>query len=148
MLTNCPMCKIILEVSTLNDHLLSDCDQKHLMKQCSNCKRPILLEQWLQHALKKSCTAPEADDANCPLCQTPISPPTDAGWRDHLLAGDGCPKNAESRRPKQSGYNQDSVHRATGNGDKAATNVQGSTGPESSKTTKPSSRHTISNKRK
>ncbi|KAG1050182.1 hypothetical protein G6F43_007531 [Rhizopus delemar] len=56
VLTNCPMCKTILEVSTLKEHLLLDCERGHLVKQCNHCKYPIPVEQWLQHTLKNTCT--------------------------------------------------------------------------------------------
>ncbi|KAG0171874.1 hypothetical protein DFQ29_008645 [Apophysomyces sp. BC1021] len=55
VLTNCPMCDIITEISTLNDHAFSDCEKRHLVKQCGRCKQPISVEQWLQHTLKHNC---------------------------------------------------------------------------------------------
>lgn len=56
VLTNCPMCQIILEVSTLKDHLKTDCERKHLVKKCTHCREYVPVEQWLQHTLKKACT--------------------------------------------------------------------------------------------
>lgn len=64
VLTNCPMCQIILEVSTLNEHLQLDCDKKHLVKQCTTCKQSIPVEQWLQHSLKKTCIGKILSDNN------------------------------------------------------------------------------------
>ncbi|KAI8331900.1 hypothetical protein BC941DRAFT_382119 [Chlamydoabsidia padenii] len=93
-LTNCPMCQIILEVSTLQTHTLTDCEKRHLMKQCTRCKQAVPVEQWLQHTLKNACTAyTNPDEVRCPLCLITIEPGTDEGWRKHLLTGGGCPKN-------------------------------------------------------
>ncbi|KAL0093142.1 hypothetical protein F4703DRAFT_1730073 [Phycomyces blakesleeanus] len=55
VLTNCPMCSIILEVSTYNDHIFSDCEQRHLVKQCGRCRQAVPVEQWLNHTLKQTC---------------------------------------------------------------------------------------------
>jgi hypothetical protein len=46
----------ILEVSTLKDHLKTDCEKKHLVKQCTQCQQSIPVEQWKKHTLKKICT--------------------------------------------------------------------------------------------
>lgn len=91
----------ILEVSTLNEHAFTDCAKRHLVKQCTRCKQPIPVEQWLQHSLKKNCTAvTDPKETRCPFCLANIDPPTEAGWKAHLLSGSGCPKNP--RKPKKS----------------------------------------------
>ncbi|ORZ19753.1 hypothetical protein BCR42DRAFT_371491 [Absidia repens] len=94
-LTNCPMCQIILEVSTLQSHTATDCEKRHLMKQCTRCKQSIPVEQWLQHTLKATCSAytNSENETRCPLCLVTIEPGTEEGWRAHLLTGGGCPKN-------------------------------------------------------
>ncbi|CAO3596685.1 unnamed protein product [Absidia cylindrospora] len=94
-LTNCPMCHIILEVSTLQSHTVTDCEKRHLMKQCTRCKQSIPVEQWLQHTLKTTCSAYTSSEegTRCPLCLVTIEPGTEEGWRYHLLTGGGCPKN-------------------------------------------------------
>ncbi|CAO3646454.1 unnamed protein product [Cunninghamella blakesleeana] len=98
-LTNCPMCQIIVEVSTLHSHILKDCEKRHLMKQCTRCKQAIPVEQWLQHTLKNTCTAyTNPDEVRCPLCLISIEPANEEGWRLHLLNGEGCPKNQRRQR--------------------------------------------------
>ncbi|ORX61854.1 hypothetical protein DM01DRAFT_1331327 [Hesseltinella vesiculosa] len=91
-LTTCSMCQTIVEVSSLQSHMLTDCEKRHLLKQCTRCKQAIPVEQWLQHTLKNTCQA-YTNDTRCPLCQTVIQPANDQGWRRHLLSGQGCPKN-------------------------------------------------------
>ncbi|KAG0941094.1 hypothetical protein G6F57_006826 [Rhizopus arrhizus] len=87
VLTNCPMCKVITEISTLNEHMLNDCEKHHLIKECTRCHLAIPVEQWLQHSLKQTCPN--------------IEPPNDAGWKAHLMTGDGCPKLKKSRSPNK-----------------------------------------------
>ncbi|CEG63943.1 hypothetical protein RMATCC62417_01007 [Rhizopus microsporus] len=55
VLTNCPMCRMITEISTLNEHMLVDCEKRHLTKECTRCHLAIPVEQWLQHTLKQTC---------------------------------------------------------------------------------------------
>lgn len=80
-----------MEVSTLKDHLKSDCERKHLVKQCTNCKEYIPIEQWLQHSKKKACVATAKHQSRCPFCQKEMTRSTEAGWKTHLLHQ--CPKN-------------------------------------------------------
>ncbi|CEG80403.1 hypothetical protein RMATCC62417_14748 [Rhizopus microsporus] len=98
VLTNCPMCKTILEVSTLRDHLLVDCERSHLVKQCNHCKYPVPVEQWLQHTLKNNCTETSDNQTRCPFCQLDMTSSTEADWRMHLM--DECPKNPRRRKQK------------------------------------------------
>ncbi|KAI8885345.1 hypothetical protein K501DRAFT_322450 [Backusella circina FSU 941] len=101
VLTTCPMCQMITEISTLNDHMLEDCEKRHLIKECSRCRQAIPVEQWLQHTLKKTCiNASDPNKIHCPLCFTSITPPNDAGWKEHLMIGEGCPKLKKIRTPK------------------------------------------------
>lgn len=101
VLTNCPMCQIITEISTLNEHMLEDCDKRHLIKECTRCNQAIPVEQWLQHTLKQVCSIKkDVNDVHCPLCLIKIEPPNDAGWKLHLMTGEGCTKLKRSRAPK------------------------------------------------
>ncbi|KAK4513166.1 uncharacterized protein ATC70_012961 [Mucor velutinosus] len=97
VLTNCPMCQIITEIPTLNEHMLEDCERRHLIKKCSRCSQAIPVEQWLQHTLKQTCS----DQVQCPLCLIAIEPATDEGWKLHLMTGEGCPKLKQTRSPNK-----------------------------------------------
>ncbi|EIE82043.1 hypothetical protein RO3G_06748 [Rhizopus delemar RA 99-880] len=55
VLTTCPSCKMITEISTLNEHMLHDCEKSNLIKECTRCHQAILIEHWLQHTLKQTC---------------------------------------------------------------------------------------------
>ncbi|KAI8073361.1 hypothetical protein BC940DRAFT_291149 [Gongronella butleri] len=110
-LTTCSMCQTIVEVSTLQAHMLGDCEKKHLLKQCTRCKQATPVEQWLQHTLKNTCQAYTNNETRCPLCLVTISPPNDQGWRRHLLSGQGCPKN--NRLPKDTSASSSSPAAST-----------------------------------
>ncbi|KAI7907596.1 uncharacterized protein BX663DRAFT_556883 [Cokeromyces recurvatus] len=94
VLTNCSMCQIILEVSTLKEHFQNDCERKHLVKQCNNCKQFIPVEQWLQHTLKNICPdiiVTSDNQSRCAYCQLDMTDSTETDWKIHLI--NECPKN-------------------------------------------------------
>ncbi|CAG8510758.1 2920_t:CDS:10 [Dentiscutata heterogama] len=93
VLTKCRLCNIILEISTLDDHMLNDCDKNKFVKQCPTCREVINAEDYLAHINKKTCLPVRDDIVRCPLCKTVIKPATEEGWKSHLLNSNGCPKN-------------------------------------------------------
>ncbi|CAO3623139.1 unnamed protein product [Mucor fragilis] len=98
VLTNCPMCQIILEISTLKDHLLTDCEKKHLVKQCPQCQQSIPVEQWKKHTLKKTCIATAENQSRCPFCQLDMTRYSEAQWKSHLI--NKCTKNPRRKLTK------------------------------------------------
>ncbi|KAI9262073.1 hypothetical protein BY458DRAFT_515368 [Sporodiniella umbellata] len=101
VLTCCPMCKVITEIPTLNEHMLQDCEKHHLIKECNRCHQAIPVEQWLQHSLKQACPNLKVEtEAICPLCMVSVEP-TDEGWRAHLMTNGGCPKLRKTRTLKR-----------------------------------------------
>ncbi|KAG2212314.1 hypothetical protein INT47_001674 [Mucor saturninus] len=96
VLTNCPMCQIVVEVSTMRDHLRKDCERKHLVKPCTHCRESIPVEQWLQHTQKKTCIATSPQQYRCPYCQKDMSKANETDWKSHLVST--CTKNP--RMPK------------------------------------------------
>ncbi|KAI7895464.1 uncharacterized protein EV154DRAFT_495006 [Mucor mucedo] len=102
VLTNCSLCQIVTEISTLNEHMLVDCERHHLVKACPKCRQAIPVEQWHQHTMKGGCKLKTGEyDARCPLCLVNILPANDAGWKLHLMTGEGCTKLKRSRAPKK-----------------------------------------------
>jgi len=55
MLTNCNACAQIIEVSSLNNHLLKECLKKENYRQCKRCKESIYVEQYEAHFTAKGC---------------------------------------------------------------------------------------------
>ncbi|KAI9279954.1 hypothetical protein BC943DRAFT_150457 [Umbelopsis sp. AD052] len=93
VLTSCPLCQIILEISTLSDHIVTDCEEKHRIKRCPRCKEVVPIDKWLQHSLRQNCTVVSSSETRCPLCREVIMPPTESVWKRHLLKEGGCPHN-------------------------------------------------------
>ena len=94
MLTGCPQCEQVIEIPRLNEHLLEECAQKDNHKQCPRCGEAIAAMYFDQHVQRNSCLPAPAENVaqRCPLCHRDIGPFED-GWHEHLLEGEGCPKN-------------------------------------------------------
>lgn len=99
VLTKCPLCNIILEISTLDDHMLNDCDKSKFVKKCPRCREVIPADSYLEHVAKQTCMVIPAHIVRCPLCKNVVKPATEAGWKAHLLDVDGCSKNRRKDRP-------------------------------------------------
>lgn len=82
-----------MEISTLDEHMLKDCDKSKFVKQCQRCREIIEADDYLEHIAKQSCMTIRPDIVRCPLCKTVIKPATEAGWKAHLLDVNGCPRN-------------------------------------------------------
>lgn len=100
LLCNCPLCNLIIEVSTLTSHLVDECDYSNRIQQCPICEEAILREDYLAHLQKKDCKELLPGIARCPLCHIDI-PDGDAGWRSHLLQSPGCPKANAKRKANE-----------------------------------------------
>eukprot|EP01135_Chromosphaera_perkinsii_P011779 Nk52_evm25s2496 gene=Nk52_evmTU25s2496 len=103
MLTSCVYCKQIVEIPLLNEHWLSECDEKTSMRMCPRCREAVHDDDYESHVLRKNClVAQPPEKANrCPLCHLNI-PPGDDGWQTHLMAADnGC--QISTRRGKLKG---------------------------------------------
>ncbi|OQR81004.1 hypothetical protein ACHHYP_16869 [Achlya hypogyna] len=93
MLTQCKMCGQVIEISTLNEHLLVECELKQNHKECPRCHEAITLKYFNQHVQQNDCDPmPDPSEGNrCPLCHEDI-PPRKRGWKTHLLH-EKCPQN-------------------------------------------------------
>ncbi|KAI8987921.1 hypothetical protein BDF20DRAFT_910460 [Mycotypha africana] len=96
-LINCTLCQMITEISTLKEHMLLDCEKRHLVKECLRCWQAIPIDNWEHHANKNDCPVCDADKFYCPLCLMIIEPSNDAGWKDHLLI-EGCSEVKKIKR--------------------------------------------------
>ncbi|KAH6598662.1 hypothetical protein BASA50_003697 [Batrachochytrium salamandrivorans] len=95
LLTKCPNCGLITEVTALTRHLLKDCDDAATMRLCSRCNEAVHKKEFKAHTSQKRCTASKPGKCRCPLCHVDFSGP--AALRIHLTAGQGC--SASNRRP-------------------------------------------------
>ncbi|XP_054705603.1 centrosomal protein of 104 kDa isoform X1 [Grus americana] len=94
MLTRCQHCKQVVEIASLTEHLLTDCDKKDSFGKCQRCSEAIPKEDLPTHIKSKTCNPakPENVANHCPLCHDNFSPGEEA-WKSHLIGNDGCKMN-------------------------------------------------------
>lgn len=49
MLTRCTECSQVIEIATLNEHLLSECDKRTEFTQCGTCSVAVELSKYDLH---------------------------------------------------------------------------------------------------
>jgi hypothetical protein len=74
MLTSCKFCGQVVEIMTLNVHMLEECEKRSKFG-------------------KGFLTDLDANMDKCPLCQVVVAPLTETGWKEHVLKAKGCDKN-------------------------------------------------------
>ncbi|NXC47382.1 CE104 protein, partial [Penelope pileata] len=94
MLTRCEHCKQVVEIASLTEHLLTECDQKDSFGKCQRCSEALPKDELPKHIKSKTCNAakPENVANHCPLCHDNFSPGEEA-WKSHLMGRDGCEMN-------------------------------------------------------
>ncbi|NXN98626.1 CE104 protein, partial [Rhinopomastus cyanomelas] len=94
MLTRCEHCRQVVEIASLTEHWLFDCDKKDNFRQCSQCGEVLLKDELPKHIKSKTCNAAKTEDVAqyCPLCHENI-PPGEEAWKSHLMGEDGCKMN-------------------------------------------------------
>ena len=81
MLTSCKFCGQVVEIMTMNQHLIEECE-----------KRGKFSKRFIGDL--------EENMDKCPLCQVVIAPLTETGWKRHIVRGKGCPKNPRTKHLK------------------------------------------------
>nr|XP_054954897.1 centrosomal protein of 104 kDa isoform X2 [Pan paniscus] len=94
MLTRCDHCKQVVEISSLTEHLLTECDKKDGFGKCYRCSEAVFKEELPRHIKHKDCNPakPEKLANRCPLCHENFSPGEEA-WKAHLMGPAGCTMN-------------------------------------------------------
>ncbi|XP_014112719.1 PREDICTED: centrosomal protein of 104 kDa [Pseudopodoces humilis] len=100
MLTRCEHCKQMLEISSLTEHLLIDCDQRDSFGRCPRCREAVPRDVLPRHIKSRVCNParPENTANHCPLCHDNF-PPGEEAWRSHLMGRDGCKMNQRRTSP-------------------------------------------------
>merc|ERR1719231_631398 len=95
-LTSCKHCEQVVEISTLTEHQLEECEAEKSFKQCPRCLLAIDVAIYEDHVASKACRKARGGKSLgvCPLCEQDI-PDGENGWKQHLLV-DLCPKNPRS----------------------------------------------------
>ncbi|XP_040143740.2 centrosomal protein of 104 kDa isoform X2 [Ictidomys tridecemlineatus] len=76
MLTRCDHCRQVVEISSLTEHLLTECDQKDGFGKCHRCSEAVRKEELPRHIKAKECNPAKSEKlANrCPLCHENFTP--------------------------------------------------------------------------
>ncbi|KFP26046.1 Centrosomal protein of 104 kDa [Colius striatus] len=100
MLTQCEHCKQVLEIASLTEHLLTDCDKKDSFGKCQWCSEALPKDELPKHIKSKTCNPakPENVANHCPLCHDNFSPGEEA-WKSHLMGKEGCKMNQRRLYP-------------------------------------------------
>uniref|UniRef100_A0A8C5P1T4 Centrosomal protein of 104 kDa n=1 Tax=Jaculus jaculus TaxID=51337 RepID=A0A8C5P1T4_JACJA len=94
MLTRCDHCRQVVEISSLTEHLLTECDKMDEFGKCLRCSEAIPKAELPRHVKTKECSPAKSEKlANrCPLCHENFAPGEEA-WKAHLMGSDGCTMN-------------------------------------------------------
>eukprot|EP00075_Anas_platyrhynchos_P009909 XP_027299162.1 centrosomal protein of 104 kDa [Anas platyrhynchos] len=94
MLTRCEHCRQVVEIASLTEHLLTECDKKDSFGKCQRCSEALPKDELPKHIKSKICNAakPEQVANHCPLCHDNFAPGEEA-WKSHLMGKDGCKMN-------------------------------------------------------
>ncbi|XP_056400330.1 centrosomal protein of 104 kDa [Hyla sarda] len=94
MLKRCEHCKQVVEIASLTDHLLTECDHKDTFGKCQRCTEAISKDHLLEHVKAKTCNPAKGEKVanRCPLCHENFTPGEEA-WKSHLMGKDGCKMN-------------------------------------------------------
>ncbi|XP_053777119.1 centrosomal protein of 104 kDa isoform X2 [Desmodus rotundus] len=94
MLTRCGHCRQVVEIASLTEHLLTECDQKDGFGKCFRCSEAVSKEELPRHLRTKDChpAKPEKLASRCPLCHENFAPGEEA-WKAHLMGPAGCTMN-------------------------------------------------------
>uniref|UniRef100_A0A670ZIQ0 Centrosomal protein of 104 kDa n=1 Tax=Pseudonaja textilis TaxID=8673 RepID=A0A670ZIQ0_PSETE len=94
MLTRCDFCKQVVEIASLTEHLLTECEKKDNFAKCSRCCEALPKDELARHVKSRSCNPakPEKVANRCPLCHENFTPGEEA-WKVHLMGQDGCRMN-------------------------------------------------------
>ncbi|XP_075695608.1 centrosomal protein of 104 kDa isoform X2 [Rhinoderma darwinii] len=76
MLKRCEHCKQVVEIASLTDHLLAECDHKDLFGKCQHCTEAISKDHLLEHVKTKTCNPAKGEKVanRCPLCHENFTP--------------------------------------------------------------------------
>lgn len=99
MLTRCGYCRQVVEIASLTDHLLTECDKRDGFGRCYRCSEAVPKEELPRHVKSKDChpAKPEKLANRCPLCHENFAPGEEA-WKVHLMGPVGCTMNLRRTR--------------------------------------------------
>ncbi|KAM6981797.1 centrosomal protein of 104 kDa [Tautogolabrus adspersus] len=111
MLRRCDECRQVVEIASLTEHLLGECENRSKFSQCPRCSEALATEDLARHVQGPACNSPVSGKGSnhCPLCHNNFLPGEEA-WKTHLMGREGCKQN--SRRTAVSQRTQPAQGRA------------------------------------
>ncbi|XP_051027277.1 centrosomal protein of 104 kDa [Acomys russatus] len=94
MLTRCDHCRQVVEISSLTEHLLTECDRRDEFGKCHRCSEAVPKEELPRHIKTRECNPAKSEKVanRCPLCHENFAPGEEA-WKVHLMGPNGCTMN-------------------------------------------------------
>eukprot|EP00062_Callorhinchus_milii_P012732 gi/632960076/ref/XP_007895989.1/ PREDICTED: centrosomal protein of 104 kDa isoform X2 [Callorhinchus milii] len=94
MLRRCEHCKQVVEIASLTEHRMTECDKKESFGKCHRCGEAVMRDELQEHLRVKNCNAakPEKVANHCPLCHENFQPGEEV-WKVHLMGREGCKSN-------------------------------------------------------
>eukprot|EP00743_Colponemidia_sp_Colp-15_P004277 GILK01004614.1.p1 GENE.GILK01004614.1~~GILK01004614.1.p1 ORF type:complete len:582 (-),score=111.33 GILK01004614.1:353-1981(-) len=96
MLCSCAQCGQVIEITTLNHHLLQECEKQHEHKECPRCKEAVHVQDIDAHVAAAMCKPANPKANRCPLCHNDVGV-GEKGWKAHLMGEPGCPHHERTR---------------------------------------------------
>ncbi|KAM3617107.1 uncharacterized protein V6R79_002318 [Siganus canaliculatus] len=95
MLRRCDECRQVVEIASLTEHLLGECESRSKFSQCSRCSEAVTAEDLSRHVQGPACNPPISGKGSnhCPLCHNNFMPGEEA-WKAHLMGREGCKQNS------------------------------------------------------
>ncbi|CAH1965536.1 unnamed protein product [Acanthoscelides obtectus] len=98
MLVRCKECSQVVEVASLIEHLLMECEHRESYTQCSRCSEAVKLDEFQGH--QEQCIELSENCNKCPLCHGNIECEEQC-WKTHLMGENPCPKNTRFKMYQQ-----------------------------------------------
>ncbi|XQJ26522.1 hypothetical protein NXY56_002484 [Leishmania guyanensis] len=92
MLCPCPLCDQVTEICQLQQHLVTECEKRQLVRECPRCHEAVRATEYNEHVMAKKCIKAVPTQSVCPLCHERFKSGME-GWRYHLASSPGCPNN-------------------------------------------------------
>nr|XP_015192656.1 PREDICTED: centrosomal protein of 104 kDa isoform X3 [Lepisosteus oculatus] len=95
MLSRCDLCRQVVEIASMSEHLLSECESKSNLTKCQRCAEAVPKDELSEHVRSKACNPPKSEKLSnhCSLCHENFTP-GDEAWKAHLMGRDGCKQNS------------------------------------------------------
>ncbi|XP_056117070.1 centrosomal protein of 104 kDa isoform X1 [Rhinichthys klamathensis goyatoka] len=103
MLQRCLQCRQVVEIASLTEHLLTECERRADFTQCPLCCEALPRDKLTEHAQSTACNPPASGENcnHCPLCHENFASGEEA-WKSHLMGPEGCKQNSRRRAVQQS----------------------------------------------